>query len=131
MISIILVQFLISAHAKHGAVEWLCKMSAFTETYEALGRSKAEAKLNVKRKCTETNHEMHCKEAKCEGPDEDDNASSSSATSNLGWICKLKPFTDTYTAAGTTRAEAKLKVIKQCEIKEDIMFCKEPKCEEG
>ena len=43
-----------------------CKVTAFGETFEAMGSTKIEAKHNAMKKCTDKNNEMHCKFESCE-----------------------------------------------------------------
>ena len=120
------------AHAKSAPKEWYCKVSAFTNSYDAIGRTKAEAKLAASQKCTAENNPMHCEKISCEGPDASDTYNDDEeSVSNRGWICKLTPFSERYMASASTRAKAKLKVIKMCEQTQNKMFCENPECEEG
>lgn len=121
------------SNAEAAPKEWYCKIEAFTDTYEAIGRTRAEAKLSATRKCTANHHRMHCESVDCEGPDESDVIDDDvySHYDNQGWICKLKPFTDEYIESANTRAKAKLKVMKKCEKKHSKMFCEKPECERG
>lgn len=41
------------------------------------------------------------------------------------YVCKLKPFIDTYQSENINRAKAKLAVQKQCLVDNDEMFCQE------
>lgn len=120
------------AEASHK--EWYCKVSAFTNTYDAIGKSKAEAKLAAIQKCTAENHQMHCENIECEGPDVSaDSALNDDENSNTqhGWICKLTAFNKDYAASGNTRAKARVEVINTCKMHHNKMFCENPTCEQG
>jgi hypothetical protein len=120
-----------NAHAAHK--EWYCKVTAFTSTYDAIGKSRAAAKLAATQKCSAENNSMHCRNVECEGPGGDTAVISSDDQSgdNLGWICKLTAFNKQYAASGNTRATAKLKVMRMCEMKHNKIFCEDPECEQG
>lgn len=129
-IAVLMFPIILSAHPGH--MDWYCKVSPFTRTYDAVGRTKAEAKLAATDKCSAEVNAMFCDKVTCEGPDEEsahDNYQYSPST--RGWICKLTPFTEKYISSGRTLANAKLKVIRMCEEKNNAMFCEKPECEEA
>lgn len=43
---------------------YLCKLQAFTSTYQAEDSNRGKAKLSVKKQCLANNHEMHCSDQK-------------------------------------------------------------------
>lgn len=45
---------------------YFCTVKAFTDTFESYGATQLEATNAVRALCTKENHEMHCREIKCE-----------------------------------------------------------------
>lgn len=122
--------FSLSAWAKKVTIEvsdddepvatWHCSVSAFTDTFDAVGSSKTEAKYKAQKACTAKNNKMHCEDVKCESEDE--------GTSKKGWVCRVSAFTDDFEAFGHSKTEAKYKVQKACTAKNNKMHCEDVKC---
>lgn len=46
--------------------KWFCEIRAFMKEYKAYGPTELEARQSAKSQCTSDNHEMHCKDIKCQ-----------------------------------------------------------------
>ena len=57
------------ADEEEDSKDWVCSISAFTDKYEAFGRSKTAATFKVTKECKEKHNEMHCKDVKCKSED--------------------------------------------------------------
>lgn len=99
---------------------WVCSLKPFTDSFEALGTSKTDAKKKVTKLCKEKNNEMHCQNPQCDGEDNPE----------IGkWSCTTKAFMDTFDGEGQTRTEAKFYAMKSCKAKNHEMHCQLDNCD--
>lgn len=102
---------------------WFCSVRPFSKKFEALGASRAEARLNAREACMKEHNEMHCQQTfSCEGP---------SSAEPLGWTCTLSPRAKRLMVASLSRLEAKFKVQALCKAEASEILCENPICTEG
>jgi len=102
---------------------WMCSVKPFNKKFEALGASRAEARMNARELCKKDHNEMHCESSViCEGP---------SNMQPLGWTCTLSPTSKRLMATAVGRVEAKFKVQALCKAEASEILCQNPVCTEG